>query len=426
MIQKTRQIQERLVSAFRKSPLIWKLLIFLGIGCHLAFVLNLVWGFFKPLSHDMVLFSPHQGIDFKAVYASGIYARRGMNLYQEGAVDGVEHTVFRYSPIVAFLVGIPFSLISNVRTAYWIWILFNEILFAVNLFLTIYFCKKEERILPCLAAWMLFFPYAVELYMGQFSFLTGSLLFWSALSLWKKRENPALAFWVPAILLKIFPLVLIPVFWKRTSPVKIFFALVLVLVLNLPYFLSHPDVTSYFLEKNYPLGRVPLSQPYFGNQGLYHFALAFRQNLPEIPASFVLKFIRCFGGGVTCLFLYLCLKGRRDPVLLFQLGISLFFILSLEVWEHHYVLILPFFVLHFMQQKRSEHLATAAWILCALPTLYFLINPSGSLKPGSTSLSLNSSETFLYFAIKPMGISIFMAVLFRDLFKQGSVSPDEP
>jgi hypothetical protein len=419
-------IPERLFSAFRKAPRIWKILFLLGIGCHLAFVSNLVFGFLTPFSHDMTLFRPHQGIDFKAVYASGLYARGGMNLYREGPVDGIEHTVFRYTPVVAFFPGIPFSLIPNIGVAYGIWVFINEIFLIINLFLTIHFCEKEERIIPSLLLWMFFFPYAVEVYMGQFSFVTGSLIFWSALALWKKRGNLAVIFWIPAILLKIFPLLFIPVFWKRASPGKTLSALGAVLLLTIPYFMFHPYDFNDFLRLNLPLGKPALTQPYYGNQGLYHFALAFRQNMPEIPASFVVLFIRCAGMICLCFFLYFCLKGRRSILLLFSLGASLFFILSLEVWEHHYVLILPFFALYCLSQQRTGPFFFAAFILCAIPTLYILVNPSGFLKPDCTSLSLNSSETFLYFAIKPLGITIFMANLFYDLFKQGNAPAYEP
>jgi hypothetical protein len=89
-------------------------------------------------------------------------------------------------------------------------------------------------------------------------------------------------------------------------------------------------------------------------------------------------------------------------------------------------LILPFFALYCLSQQRTGPFFFAAFILCAIPTLYILVNPSGFLKPDCTSLSLNSSETFLYFAIKPLGITIFMANLFYDLFKQGNAPAYEP
>lgn len=420
-------IRERLFSAFRRAPLIWKILFFLGLGCHLAFVSNLIFGFLTPVSHDMTLFrTPHQGIDFKAVYAAGLYARKGMNLYREGPVGEIEHTLFRYTPPVAFFPGIPFSLIPNVKLAYGGWVFINEIVFLINLILTILFCIKEERIIPSLVLWMFFFPYAVEIYMGQFSFVTGSLVFWSALALWKKRVGLATLLWIPSILLKIFPVLLIPVFWRRANPKKTLSALGLVLLLTIPYFIFHPYDLNDFLGLNFPLGKPPLTHPYYGNQGLYHFALAFRQNIPEIPPPFILHFIR--GAGMICFFpfLYFCLKGRRSLPLLFSLGMSLFFILSLEVWEHHYVLILPFFVLFFLSQKRTGPFFFIAYILCAMPTLFILVNPSGFLKADDISLSLNSSETFLYFAIKPLGILIFVANLFYDLFKQGNAEAYEP
>ncbi|MBN1902477.1 DUF2029 domain-containing protein [Candidatus Sumerlaeota bacterium] len=411
-------ILERLFSAYRNSPAFWKIVFILGIGCHLAYVSNLKLGFLTPLSHDMTLFKTHQGIDFKAVYASGIYAREGINLYREGPVRGIEHTVFRYTPPVAIIIGAPLSFIPNAGIAYSVWILINEILFLIDLFLTIRFCKIEKRLLPALSLWLFFFPYAVEIYMGQFSFLTGSLLFWTLLALREKRIDLALCLWIPAILLKLFPAIFIPIFWKRTSPKKTLLALGAAFLFTMPYFLFHPHDLDGFLRLNFPFGGHPLTEPYFGNQGIYHFALAFRQNIPEISGAFLLFPIRAVGAAALLVFLYFCLKGQRSLPLIFSLGVSLFFLLSLEVWEHHYVMILPFFVLYCMTSQRMGTLSPLSFVLCAAPTLYLFVNPNGFLNRDSPSLSLNSSETFLYFAIKPVGVTIFMAILFLDLWKE--------
>jgi len=406
----------RFVSAFRSSGAWKKLFLALACVCHAAFLLNLSRPFLSPLSHDMTLFRAVRGADFNAVYMAGRYATQGANLYRAPLhEEAIAHTRYRYTPPVAFLLGIPFSLIPNPRAAYWFWIIITEFILFVNIYLTIRFCPREERIIPAVLLWLLFFPYAVELFMGQFSFFTASLGFWCVLALLERRETRATVLWIPMALLKLFPLWLAPFFWKKIGPGKTLAALFLIAALVAPYLAFHKTDASDFFLLNFQMGKEPLDKPYFGNQGLYHFILQFRQGVPEIPPRVIPSVIYGLGIVLLAAFFRLCLKNRKDPVLLFSLGMALFFIISLEIWEHHYVLLLPLFVLYFIFRERAGMPFFISYILCALPTLYFFVNPSASFRGTGGGLSLNSSEVYLYFAIKPLGAILFIIILFRDL-----------
>lgn len=409
-----------LFKAFRSSSPSIKILAVAAVIFHLLFIGNLKTRFLSPLSYDMTLFRDVRGVDFNAVYMAGHYARRGQNLYTEPAYEeGIPHTRFRYTPPVAIVLGIPFSFISNFFWASRIWFVITEILLLFNIIVTIYYCPDKKAILPATLMWLFFFPYAVEIYMGQFSFLTGTLAFWAALALWQGRSRSSAALWISTILLKVFPLWMAPLYWKRTSLLKTAGILVLLLLLVLPYFAFHPEDGADFLALNSLLGKKPLSEPYMGNQGFYHFLLQWQRGLPLIPVSFSLYLSYALGALLLLVFLYLCLTGERDVRLLFCFGFTVFFVLSPEVWEHHYVMLLPFLVLGYISWKRFRRAILAAYILCALPTLYVFFNPTtGPFDAWGANLSLNSPLGYLYFVVKPAGVVIFLIVMLVQAFRK--------
>ena len=95
-------------------------------------------------------------------------------------------------------------------------------------------------------------------------------------------------------------------------------------------------------------------QPYGGNQGLRHMLLHYRRIVPALPQRTASALPAAAG---LALFIFLTaasLKGTWKPMPLFALGTALFFILSPDVWEHHYVLLLPFFVSYYIMKEKSE------------------------------------------------------------------------
>ncbi len=403
----------RLFEAFRGASSLMKALVCVALVYHICFLVSPKWKLLNGLSYDMKTFKAVRGVDFNAVYMAGRYAREGRNLYTVPYYEaGVPHTRFRYTPPVAFVLGVPFSLIPNFLTASKIWVLITEVLFVINILLSVRFCANERRILAATLLWLCFFPYAVEIYMGQFSFLTASLVFWSVLALWRNRRPLSTLLWLPAILLKIFPLCLLPIFWRKAGSVNTLAALTLISLLTVPYFLTHPTDAQDFITLNLQIGTAPPTVPYLGNQGFYHLALQILKGAPEETIRLLPFIFRVAGFVLLCLFLYLCLTGKRDIISLFAIGMVLFFIISPEVWEHHYVLLMPFFVLYFITREKVGGGFIAAYILCALPTLFIFLDLSGPFGTGKT-LPLNSLLPYVYFTIKPLGVLIFFVILIR-------------
>lgn len=63
---------------------------------------------------------------------------------------------------------------------------------------------------------------------------------------------------------------------------------------------------------------------------------------------------------------------RFDPILNLALWIATYFLVYTDVWEHHYVMLLPALVLLVMLRPRFAPLALATFVLVALPTPYWL------------------------------------------------------
>lgn len=399
----------RLKIAYGKSSSALKLLLIAALLCHLLFLANLKFRFLNPLSHDMALFRDVRGADFNAVYMAGRYARTGENLYRVPTYnEGIPHTRFRYTPPVAFIIGIPMSLIPNVFIASRLWVLINELLLLINIIITIRFCGDKKRLIVATCLWLLYFPFAVELYMGQFSFLMASLTFWAAHCLSKGCRRAGLASWMAAILLKLFPIWLLPLFWKRAGRGATLAALILLIILTVPYFMRHPDAAQDFMKLNLPFSQKSETEAYGGNQGLHHMLLHYRQIIPALPQRMASALPAVAGLALLIFLTAASLKGGRHPMPLFALGMALFFIISPDLWEHHYVLLLPFFVSYYIMKEKAGMAFWSSFIFCAMPTLHIFLDS------GANNI-LQSAATFLYFTIKPLGNIIFVLILIRDL-----------
>lgn len=415
----------RLASSFRKAGISSRLLLFVSILIHIFFLLNLFTGILKPFSHDMTLFREVRGVDFNAIFMSGHYLRSGENLYRIPTQDeGVPHTRFRYTPPAAFFIGLPFSLFPRNRffTASAFWTVIIELVLIFNILLTIKFCSIEKRILPAVSMWLIYFPFAVELYMGQFTFIMASLFFWSILAIKKNRFFSAVFLWIPSVLLKIFPLLFAPLYVRYAGLRKSALAVLIMTLLVLPWFLFHPIQFNDFLALNLQPGKSIPDTPYAGNPGFFHLALYISQFLPGLEKEAV-NIVSLFTGMIILGF-FLILSSRRKISLFIPAGLvaASFFFISREVWEHHYTLLLPFFILYFIDARKPDILFCMAFVLCALPTFFIFFNMAGPLGENALNLTLRPVAGLLYFLIKPLGVILFIVALLKIALKHETFS----
>ena len=189
-------------------------LLCLGVAAHLLFLLSLRFGWLNPLFNDTChRFGP--GGDFFSLYAASVKAHAQESVYTVGGhVETVPYAyAFRYAPLVAYTLGAALSFLPAIG-AYAAWLIACELALLRNVRLTLALAPDKKTGYVAAALWLLFTPYYLELFVGQFTFITASLVFWAYLG-W--REPPGRArrrgdwLWIGAVWLKMMPLLFLPV-----------------------------------------------------------------------------------------------------------------------------------------------------------------------------------------------------------------------
>ncbi len=218
--------------------------------------------------------------------------------------------------------------------------------------------------------------------------------------------------WIFSVLLKsftaLYALTLIRIGKKRLVVTGIIAAI----LTSVPYFLRHPQDLRWFLHLNFHPLPPTLTGGCLGFVGLLRDVsnrfLTFL-NVERIQIGFFdiaprnIPLI-----AVTCSILLLSLaitirKKRIDPVDNIALWTLTFFLVFKDIWEYHYVMLIPLFVVFYLQ-TRSKYILIL-FILMALPTPFIFYDVPMSIDPQvhwSTPLSLihHSSKaipTFLFY-----------------------------
>ncbi len=357
-----------------------------AIGClvHALFLLSLRFGWLNPLFNDCA----HRfgaGDDFFSIYAAGAEALHGASIYHFGThIGSVPYAYpFRYAPAVAFALAAPLALLPSIR-AYALWLVLLEMALVRNIRLTLQAGPDRVRTRGAAAMWLLFSPLYLELFVGQFTFLTGSLVFWAYLAWREKSGEPRASgdlFWSAAVLLKMMPLVFLPIALLRGRARAAALTLALLLGTSALYFLAHPSDWLLFAATN----AAPSPQVHAGNMGL--MALLFRLANHSLPLyhlcrSLVLLTLALAAGLLTYRAIQAVKEARVAPdapeaaeefevrLLWLYAGLTCIFLLGYQdVWEHHYTLLLgPFVLLALRGEKRWLWLP--AYMVAALPTLF--------------------------------------------------------
>ena len=221
-----------------------------------------------PLFNDTV-HREGPGADFFAVYHAGRCLEHGVSPYgfTELPADAPYYYRFRYLPVVGQTLGRLSGRLTPV-TAWRAWVLVLEVILAA----LIWVVRRQAggALWPCLITCLLLTasPYFLELHMGQFTFLAVSLAVAALIILdrsgfprWPAWTATAIGslFFVLAVLLKVFPLVLLPVLLRRRRWWLVAAVAVLIMVLTAsPHFLAHPDDWQAFRSMNLttPTGSV--------------------------------------------------------------------------------------------------------------------------------------------------------------------------
>jgi hypothetical protein len=344
-----------------------------AILLHLAGLLSLHFGFLDPLFSDT---ETHigKGADFFAIYSSGHNFVHGITVYgpyQDGS--GIPYAYpFRYLPSVGFSFGVLLSLVPP-WSAYWGWVGLNECLLLLNVLLT-------WRLAPCRLSrligtfmWLVFTPFYIELFMGQFSLLMGSVVFWLGLAVHSDHRRGLLATWTASLLIKTNSLILLPVAFQTGWFKQALKGMALAAALNLPYFLLTPGSWDTW-SSNFDFAvSGQIADPHAGNLGLSSVQALLKGNAGQSVWAEIGRSLAAlpWGLGIVAASLAVtALSGKRQVIPLIALWTCAYFLIHDEVWEHHYVMLLPVLVLLVMFEPKLRPATVLVYALIALPTPY--------------------------------------------------------
>jgi hypothetical protein len=273
---------------------------------------------------------------------------------------------FRYLPVVAYTVG-PLLTLAPPTLSYSLWLAFCELCLIRNIGLTNQLAGGGLRAAKLGFVWLAFTPFFLELWMGQFTFLLGSLLFWSILAYESGREGAARRWWIVSVLWKPASLLWLPIWLREKHHWKAVAFCFLALLANGAYFLVFRSDWPLFKETN--LDSTPTWHA--GNLGLSALIYSFTGKGPVYAITRMAVTGLLLAPAVWCTF-----RARRTPV--WQLGAlwtCAYFLIYKDVWEHHLTLLLPFLVLSIL--RAPSRITTWVVVLLALPSPFVFYDVPG-------------------------------------------------
>lgn len=364
-------------ASLRQRPaVIYLLLLVVSIIWHGSLLVSWRIGLWNRFTFDSTATQGRKGWDFYALYQAGHNALQGISIY-ESDNDKIEvvvsvYTPYRYLPTPAYTLGILLNLTTPL-IAFWIWTILLEVLLLYCCWRSWRLARTANEAVMLAVLWLLYTPYYLEIYLGQFSLVQASFIF--LMLCWS--ELPALGWrfdlvWLASLLWKQMTVLLVPswIIWHRWRGLVV--AALGLAVFSIPYFLVFPSALTIFLRN---LVSVPGSQ--LGNLGarqlLYAITIALVPNLqPDV--IILIQWVWIFA--VILFSLGACLAaGGQSRWLQIALWTVAFLLVYHDVWEHHYVLLLPVFVLLYRQRRSLWVLVIYA--LIAFWTPYRLIDPQG-------------------------------------------------
>ena len=369
-----------------------RVLLIVAILVHLTVLVSWRTGVLNPLFFDATVTHGVRGWDFNALYQAGHNVLTGYSAYQsDGAVievvipDGT-YTPFRYLPLSAYSLGVLLNLVPP-RWAYRLWVALVEGVLLACMTLTWRSVADPDKRARLAAMWLLYSPFYLELYMGQFSFVQGALVFvMLVLALDEQIKWPFDLAWIGSVLWKQNTALLLPLM-VRLQRWRALILLVLLLALTAaPYFCLVPGSLDAFL------GNFRGETPWFqlGNLGFRQLIFDAQWSLGDVlghewparsyeVAQWVV--VALFAGVGLAL---LALDPHPDVVLHICLWMTAYFILYHHVWEHHYVMLLPVLVALMKRGPgtrgpRASPLLWVLYALLALPTPFYAIDPQGQV-----------------------------------------------
>jgi hypothetical protein len=353
-----------------------RLLLLLAVLLHLSLLISWRTGWYHPLTFDSVATHGQRGWDFFALYQAGHNLRTGVSIYQSDnariEVVAPVYTPYRYLPFAACTLGWLLSALPPLW-AFRLWVLLVELALLASAWVCWRLGPTPTRGATAAALWLVFTPYYLELYLGQFTLMQAALALLMLLAAerldWGARFTLP---WAASLLWKQNTALLAPVLARLRQWRPLLLGVGAVLLFSLPYFAwDRPGLAAF-------LGNLRSGPPAhaLGNLGVRQLLYSLSSAaLPQAPPVVHLWLQYVWVVGVVLLGLWITWRGKADALLLLCLWLTSFFLLYHDVWEHHYVLLLPVYAT--LYRRQGGRLLLVLYALTAIWTPYGLIDPQG-------------------------------------------------
>ena len=347
-----------------------------GLAAHALFLGSLRWGWLNRLFND----SSHtpQAFDFQIYYLAGKAVLAGRDVYGLEAGFG-----FRYLPAFAHVVARALAL-SSPALAYLTYLLLTELVLAADLWLLWrWLAPWSQRRAAALFMWLAATPLYLEMYMGQVSLWATSLLLVFLWTVDAGRQRMGVAAWTGAILIKPNALLLAPALVRRGRWPGLAATAGVVAATSLPHFLTYPGSWTAFCRANLGMSQVPGALTHAGNLGLAGTLISVVAKASGLPLAQLgtladlplwgQALVGGAGAAVLAVTAWATWRDRdADPLLLYTLWLTAYFLLYKDAWEHHYVFLLP--VLSLLYGRTGAPWLWVAFAAVALPTPFALLD----------------------------------------------------
>jgi len=360
------------------------LLLTAAVVVHATFIVSLVepGHFLNPLFVEGVHnLEEGQGSDFYAFYQAGAYVLEGRDIYQR-PMDDPDRVVpyayfYRYLPFVAYTIGVALNAVPP-RVAYWLWVALVEVILLLCVRATWRMARDRSLAAALSAMWLMFTPFYLEQYMGQLTFVMAALSFAFVLGHARGRRAVFDWSWIVSLLVKHLSILYLPILIRMRRYRLVLLGLLLLVATTVPYLLLRSAGVGHFTNDNFSLNLNPMA----GNLGFMAFLMVVKYHFfPEASQMFAhigpvgiswTRIMLAFAAGVPTL-VCLWVTFLRRPFNFLEsvsLWTILFFFVFREIWEYHYVILIPLFVLLYARTR-----APVLWVMYALlaaPTLFVL------------------------------------------------------
>ncbi|UCG52736.1 MAG: DUF2029 domain-containing protein [Candidatus Latescibacterota bacterium] len=370
----------------QKPPPLTPYLVIAGaVLVHITFLLSLHTGFLDPLFNDSTHRLP-RGMDFFAVYQKAHEFSTGGSLYTDVDYQDVGSLVvphcaphYRYLPSWGWFMSSTFCLL-DAENAYWLWVVLCELMLLVCLWM---FLRRSDNLTTragLCVVWLCFSPYYLELFVGQFTFMAIGLITLALLAFADGRERRGSIWLTISIALKyVGGILLVPLLLRRRRR-NVLAIIVVIVLIGAMYFIPNPD--DWKLFTGVATYGTP-NQLHAGNLGLQGLLGNVIKLLPDASRDGVmgnalrLILLKALPATLILFLIWVTWRNRssNDLIPICLLWPTVYFLAGTDVFEHHYVILLPVFAFAWLRRPSPWLLLLYVWI--ALPTIFAFVDVDG-------------------------------------------------